>query len=180
MNRITPGEGMLDRVFFFGFFVVFYGVLIAAGLYTQSAMGRSALDKQNLIGAVVTNPDGKTIGIINRVLTEKSDNAKFAVVVHSVLNSGHSGYLQFTPVPIPALGISEEMKSGNVNIVLNLGQGQLDAAPFLANIGNPKDDASVYKYYGLQPSWTENGMEKPMKEQKSEKSPYFEWEYLWP
>ena len=72
------------------------------------------------------------------------------------------------------------MKSGKLNVVINSTEERFGDAPFLANIGKPQDDANVYRYYGLEPSWTENGMGKSVKEQKSDKSPYFEWEYLWP
>ena len=159
-------------------FAVFYGVLIASGSYLSS-MGKVTFDDQRVISTIVKDPYGKALGVIDRVFTAKTDNAKFAIVLYRTHDKYGNAERRFIAVPVKALKISE-MKSNGVIVVLNRTEKKLDAAPFFdpARIENPRYDANIYRFYGLQPSWSENGMEKFKKEDKSEKFPYFNWEYF--
>ena len=150
----------MNKIYLFAFVALLSVGLLVSNSYASSSMARSGSmtsNNQKLIGAMVKDPHGETLGVISRVFTEKTDNAEFALVVHRVRNG--EGFLvkRYAAVPITALKISE-MKSGKLNVVLNTTEKKMEAAPFFdpARIAKVPYDAYVYEYYGVQPSWTEN------------------------
>ena len=159
MDKIIRGEQIVGKMILF-IFAVFYGVLIASGSYLSS-MGKVTFDDQRVISTIVKDPYGKALGVIDRVFTAKTDNGKFAIVLYRTHDKYGNAERRFIAVPVKALKISE-MKSNGVIVVLNRTEKKLDAAPFFdpARIENQRYDANVYRFYGLQPSWSDMGTSK--------------------
>ena len=170
MNRIITAEDTPDKVMLF-VFVMFYGVLIAFGLNTQSSTEKVTFDKQKLVGAGVEDPSGTALGTITKVIKESSDQAEFAVVLYRTHDESGNATRRFVTVPIAALRVLEKSSHG-VNVVTAMSGRRLEVAPFFdpARIEDPKYTADIYRNYGIAPSWTENGTGKPMEEQ-SKQSP---------
>ena len=163
-------------------FVTFLSVVLAVSTsYASTPSGKGSsmtFDDQNLIGATVIDRYGGEPGTIIKVIKVDRDQAEFAVVLYRTHDKYGNAERRFITIPVAALMISET-RSGRVTTMLTHTQN-LKSAPFFdpARIESSKYDANVYRDYGVQPSWTDNGMGKSMKEQKSEKSPYFNWEYI--
>ena len=111
-------------------------------------------DSHDFIGALVNNPQGEFLGIVSRLEVDSGGHA------FAILNHGPDAYYGegggYTPVPIEALQLSEQ-KPGNLKIVAKLNEKQLEAAPFYNPTASDKRDyeADIYKFYGIQPYWTE-------------------------
>jgi hypothetical protein len=128
-----------------------------SGAYAGGQMGKGhfmTLDSQDFIGALVNNPHGEFLGVVSRLEIDSGGHA------FAILNHGSDEYYGegggYTPVPIEALRLSEQ-RPGDLKIVANLDEKQLEAAPFYdPTAGNKRDyEADIYKFYGIQPYWTE-------------------------
>jgi len=86
MDKIIRGEEIVGKMILF-IFAVFYGVLIASGSYLSS-MGKVTFDDQRVISTIVKDPHGKPLGRISRVITDKTDNTGFVLVVHRTHDQG--------------------------------------------------------------------------------------------
>ena len=148
----------MKKIYYFGFVgVLSFGLLVSSS-YASSSMGKSGaitFSNQELIGAMVEDSHGKPLGVISRVLTEQTDNAKFVLVARRT-HDQYGWHRTIIPVPIADLRISET-KYGAYALV-NGTEKELDTAMFdSAMLGKPNYDAYVYKFYGVQPRWAENG-----------------------
>ncbi len=132
--------------------------LAASGTYAGNAMGQggfTSFDSRDLIGAVVRNPEGEVVGLVNEVWVDTGGHA------FAVLNHGSDEYYGegggYTPVPLEALQITEPM-AGQVSAVLNSDEKRLEAAPAFNPVANNgrQYEADVYRYYGIQPYWTQS------------------------
>ena len=150
----------MNKIYLFAFVALLSVGLLASSSYASMGKGGSmTFNNQNLIGAVVKDSHGKALGVISRVFTEKRDNAGFALVVRWI-HDQYGRERTITSVPIAALRISE-MKSGKVGVVFNGTEKKLGTALFdPGKLGQPGYDASVYRHYGISPSWTEMGTSK--------------------
>ncbi len=160
-------EKKMNKIFLVAFVMLLSVSFVALSSYAKgikSSAGKGGFltfDSSDLIGAPVKNSHGQFLGLISEVLIDNMGHAEFAVINHgSYEKYGSSG--RFTPVPIAALKISET-RSGQFKVVLNSSEAKLEAAPFLdpTKTDNPQYEADIYRYYGIQPSWTEEG--EPMK-----------------
>ena len=137
------------------------GVGLAASVsYAAGTAGKSGFrtfDSHDLIGALVKNPQGKLLGVVDEVMITP-DGQAFAIVTHGDDGLGRSYNGLQTPVPIAALRISET-KSGKDQVVLNTDPVHLDLAPYLdpTRSSGPQFTANINRYFGIQPSWTEEG-----------------------
>jgi hypothetical protein len=130
--------------------------LLGSGSYAATMGEDSAFSNSfDLIGGSVRDSHGEYLGVINQVLIDSGGHA-FAVINHGDYDLyGESGVN--TPVPFEALHISQGMSSPE-NIVFTMDTEHLDFAPYL-DPTRPVDrqfEADVYRYYGIQPYWTEN------------------------
>ena len=133
------------------------------GAQAKGHMGKAGLmtfDTFDLIGTPVKNPRGEFLGIVSWV---EVDSAGDAV---AILNHGSDAYYGdgggFTPVPIKALRISEPAP-GHLTVVLNSNEKKLESAPAYdpTRDNDRQYETQVYRYYGLQPYWTEEGKCSP-------------------
>lgn len=126
----------------------------AAG--TAGKGGFTTFNSLDLIGVPVKNLQGRFLGLVNEVMVDSKGQA-FAIVNHGDYDLYGPGGVN-TPVPIATLRISET-KSGKEMIVLNTDTEHLDFAPYLdpTKMNNPQYEANIDMYFGLQPSWTEEG-----------------------
>jgi len=111
----------------------------------------------NMCGVPLKNADGEFLGSISDIVLDKRDLHAFALVnIGSHEEYGESEGL--TLIPMVVLKISE-MKSGRLNVVLNSTETNLEYAPDFdaTKIDNPQYETEIYRYYGVQPYWTENG-----------------------
>ena len=113
-------------------------------------------NSSDLIGVPVKNSQGRFLGLVDGVMIA-SDGQAFAVVNHGDYDLYGPGGVN-TPVPIAALRISET-KSGKEMVVLNTDTEHMDFAPYLdpTQTNNPRYEANIDEYFGIQPSWTEEG-----------------------
>ncbi len=133
--------------------------LAASVSYAAGTTGKSGLmtfNSNDLIGVAVRNPQGRFLGLVNGIMTG-SDGQAFAIVNHGDADLyGSSGV--DTPIPIAALRISET-KSGKEMILINADTEHMDFAPYLdpTRSNSHRYEASIDSYWGVQPSWTEEG-----------------------
>ncbi len=131
--------------------------LVVSGAYAggQTEKGHfMTLDSHNFLGALVKNPQGEFLGIVSSLDIDSGGHA-FAIVSHGPDEYyGEGG--GYTPVPIEALQLSEG-KAGELSIVANLDEKKLEAAPFYDPTAERNRDyeADIYRFYGIQPYWTE-------------------------
>ncbi len=133
--------------------------LVASSAYAGSGMdkgGFTSFDSRDLIGAVVRNPQGELVGLIDRVWVDTEGHA------FAILNHGPDDYYGegggYTPVPIEAFRITEPM-AGEVKVVLNSDEKRLESAPAfnpVESTDHRQYEADIYTYYGIQPYWTQS------------------------
>jgi hypothetical protein len=131
--------------------------LAASGAYAGGGMNKEgfmSFDSRDLIGAVVRDPQGEVLALVSQVWVDTGGHA-FAVLNHgSNENYGEVG--GYTPVPLEALQITEPM-AGQVMVTLNSDEKKLEAAPAFNPVesADRQYEADVYRYYGIQPYWTQ-------------------------
>jgi hypothetical protein len=133
--------------------------LAASASYAAGTAGKGGFmtfNSLDLIGVPVKNPQGRFLGLVKEVMIDSHGQA-FAIVNHGDEDIYGPGGVN-TPVPIAALRISET-NSGKEKMVLNTDTEHMDFAPYLdpSKMNNPQYEANIDRYFGLQPSWTEEG-----------------------
>ena len=130
----------------------------ASDSFGTGSTGKSGFITFDMYGVPLKNAHGEFLGSISDIVLDKGDLHAFALInIGSRGEYGESGGL--TPVPMVALKISQ-MKSGRLNIVLNDTEANLEDAPHFdaTKIDNPQYEAEIYRYYGIQPYWTEKSV----------------------
>jgi len=130
----------------------------ASNSFGTDSTGKSGFITFDMYGVPLKNAHGEFLGSISDIVLDKGDLHAFALInIGSRGEYGESGGL--TPVPMVALKISQ-MKSGRLNIVLNDTEANLEDAPHFdaTKIDNPQYEAEIYRYYGIQPYWTEKSV----------------------
>jgi len=148
----------MNKIYLFGL-VLLLSFGLASGAYARGHMGKAGFmtfDTFDLIGAPVKNTRGELLGLVSWV---EVDSAGDAI---AIINHGSDAYYGdgggYTPVPIKALRISEPT-AGHLAVVLNSNDKKLESAPaYDPTRDNDRPyETQVYRYYGLQPYWTEEG-----------------------
>ena len=106
-----------------------------------------------LIGAMVWTPQGEYLGGIAEVVTGPEGHAAFAILSYEVAPDTQ----RRVAVPFGALVCEGQ------NCVLNASSEVLDSVPAFAldyDLAKPKLAEEIYRYFGLQPYWTEEEMEE--------------------
>ena len=149
MNKITCGFALVA--------ILTLGLAVS-GAFAAAPMGQGgfmSFDSRDLIGAVVRNPQGEVVGLVSQVWVDTGGHA------FVVLNHGSDEYYGdgggYTPVPFEALQVMETMP-GQVSVVMNSDEKRLEAAPaFNPVVTNDRQyEADIYRYYGIQPYWTQS------------------------
>ncbi len=140
-----------------------------------------------LIGRPVRNSQGEYLGRVKNFVFDPNGRVTFAIISHET-------FWRFTEksiaVPFEALSINPIGRG----LTLNISKEKFESAPkFTAeDLVNRQRAGEIYKYYGLQPYWTEEGgggggagdavmnaPEKgPQKEKGKQDSPY-DFDYMW-
>jgi hypothetical protein len=144
---------MRKILLFFGLVSVLALGLVASKSYASETMGSSGLN--NLVGAAVEDSCGKVVGIVNEVIFDSGGHA-FAIVNHGDYDLyGEMG--ANTPVPLEELQISQT-EGGQEVAFLKTDMEHLVLAPYLNPMEKEslQDEANIYEYYGIQPSFTRN------------------------
>ena len=149
----------MNKIYLAAFITLLSVGLAASASYAAGSAGKGgfmAFNSLDLIGVPVKSPQGRFLGLVNEVMVDSHGQA-FAIVNHGDYDLYGPGGVN-TPVPIAALRISET-KSGKEMIVLNTDTEHMDFAPYLdpTKMNNPQYEANIDRYFGLQPSWTEEG-----------------------
>ena len=133
--------------------------VLSLGLATVSQaryMGQSGLtiyDSTKLIGLTVKSPDGVTLGQIFDLVVDSQGHVDFAIV-------SQPGFEEFpgrlVAVPFSSLMISEG-GSHQTRVVLDADKEKFYEAPNWGdkNLANREQAASLDRYFGVQPYWTE-------------------------
>ncbi len=153
------GEKKMNKIYLVALVLLLSIGLAAPASYAAGSIGKGGLitfNSSDLIGVSVKNSQGRFLGLVNGVMIA-SDGKAFAIVNHGDYDLYGPGGVN-TPVPIAALRISET-NSGKEKIVLNTDTEHMDFAPYLdpTKANSPQYEANIDEYFGIQPSWTEEG-----------------------
>ncbi len=126
------------------------GYGIAYSLPTGS-MGSGSLityEVNNLVGTRVRNPAGDMLGTITDFVIDSKGHVVFGILARDVLS-------EYIAVPFSALSLRPEE---NV-FVLNMTPDGLESAPAFSQKAatDSRWAEDVYRYFGQQPYWTEEG-----------------------
>jgi hypothetical protein len=175
-------------VTFIALAVVFSFGYVVANSYAAMEPVAKGLDSpyevSMLIGSLVVNAQQEYLGTIHDFVI---DNGRISFAILS-----HGGFLgigrKLVAIPFGALSYGSMDK----RFVLDISRDKLESAPAFesTDLTNRKWAGDVYKFFGLQPYWTEgegisSTIEEHMKEETMNPSvnvPYKDYgpEYLWP
>jgi len=131
--------------------IVLAFVLVYASTELMACGMKGKPQVSKLIGAAVKNPEGDEVGVITDVMTDPESQAAFAIIAYGPEDLYGLGR-RMIALPFAVLSC------GGLDCVVNVEKERLDAAPYVTS----KDDFTertmaegVYRYFGLQPYWTE-------------------------
>jgi len=107
----------------------------------------------NLLGKGVKNPQGEDLGTITDVVAGPEGRIAFAVLSYWI----SSDTQMRVAVPFDALSCEGQ------NCVLNTSRETFDSAPTFVlegELAEQKLAEDIYRYFGVQPYWTEEGTQK--------------------
>jgi len=149
----------MKRAILFALIVALSLGLAAANVLAAEPMGQSwgrAYSFDQINRMVVRNSQGEDLGRLQDVVIDTQGHVPFAVI-------NHGGYLgvggKLVAVPFGALSFDAAGK----HLVLNTTKQKLDSAPAFkaSDLANQKWAEDMYRYFGLQPYWTEGGSMGP-------------------
>jgi sporulation protein YlmC with PRC-barrel domain len=143
---------MLISIFSLGFF--------AANAHAKEPISKTlkSYEVSKLLWSDVGNPEGVYLGRVTNFVVDSNGRMEFAILLEGYLEIGDSRYVA---VPYNMLSLSP----GAHFFVLNATRQRLASAPTFnekEDLSNRRFAESVYKYFGLQPYWTEGGYAKGM------------------
>lgn len=142
MNRIMIATAMI-LLFIFGF-----------TLSGPMARGISSQDQEvPLVGTTVRDSQREDIGKVIDIVRGPEGHAAFAIISYWVSDDT----LKRVAVPLDALSCGEG------TCLLHASRSSLESAPPLiteSDLMGPKMAEDVYRYFGVQPYWTEDATEK--------------------
>jgi hypothetical protein len=110
-------------------------------------------ETSELLGATVKNPQGEDLGTITQIVTGPEGRIAFAVLTFWISDDTQKRIA----VPSRALSCEEQ------NCILNASKDTLDSAPTFVSeddLVERKLAEDIYKYFGVPPYWTEEGMQR--------------------
>jgi len=142
--------------------MVFISVVISLlilGYAVAEPMACGMKDKQKvskLLGTVVKGSQGEDIAVIADFMKDSASRAAFFILTYGAADEYGQG-ARTVAVPSSVLSCGEE------NCVLNIAKERLDSAPVFTSkeeFAEQRMAEDVYRYFGLQPFWTD---EEPLK-----------------
>jgi sporulation protein YlmC with PRC-barrel domain len=137
----------LVSVLFFG-----YGVAKSTAHEKMSKSGERA-EVSKLLGTSIKNPQGEDLGTIADIVTGPEGRVAFAVISYWISDDTQKRIA----VPFGALSCKGQ------NCVLNASKDTLASAPAFVSeddLVGRKLAEDIYRYFGIQPYWTDEGTEK--------------------
>ncbi len=129
--------------------IVGYAVASSMAYGMTSKSGKTS----ELFGASIKTPQGDDLGTITDVVTGPEGRVAFAVLTYWISDDTQKR----VAVPFSALSCEGQ------NCVLNASKDTLDSAPTFVSeddLVEPRLAEDIYRYFGVQPYWTEEGTEK--------------------
>jgi sporulation protein YlmC with PRC-barrel domain len=129
-----------------------------ANAYTEGGMAKGwprAYEVSRLLGTKVENPSGEAVGTIQDFVFDSNGHIDFMILSDNF-------WWEYVRMPsqIVAVPFSEITVKPNEKIsVLKFSGWKLDFVPKFdkSDMNNRKWAENVYRYFGLQPYWTEGG-----------------------
>jgi len=137
------------------------GFVAGSQANSMAQRGFTTYDSTKLVGATVKARDGVELGQIVDLVVDSHGHVDFAIVDQLPPSDSMDPWPgHMVAVPFSALTISKG-KSQEPQVVLNTDKEKFYEAPDWGseNLSNPKQAASVDRYYGIQPYWTEESGE---------------------
>ena len=116
--------------------------------------GSMTSEATELLGIPVNNPSGEMLGIIDALVNDSEGHVAFAILWRGPWDLNPARYVA---VPFKALSISGKEPT-QMTVVLNINKRTLDSAPSFdktRDLNNADWAASIYRYFGQVPYWTE-------------------------
>jgi hypothetical protein len=169
-----------------------YGTAESYGKEPVASEGWRPYEVSKLYGSYVKNPQGEYLGRIEDFIIEK-DRIAYVIIVHGGF-VGMGGKL----IAVPFEACSFDPKGPG--FVVNVSREKLRSAPTFfrsTDLAGRKWAEDSYRFFGLQPYWTEESYKKeeqsttheemkPMEQEKDATKPdeskrlFYEYEPLWP
>jgi len=131
---------------------------------SMAQRGFTTYDTTKLVGLTLKSRGGMELGQIFDLVVDSNGHVDFAIVLQPSFDE-YTGRL--VVVPFSTLMISKG-KCDKISVVFNADKEKFYESPDWSNINlsNPKQAASVDRYYGVQPYWTgaaekQTPMDKP-------------------
>ena len=146
----------MAKITMIAFVAIFALGLFAAGTYASEEMAKGinrpyGLDE--IVGSDVKNLQGVYLGRISDLVIDPEGRVAFAIL-------SHGGFLRVgeTSVAIPFETLTFDW-TGN-HYALDISKERLNSAPVFTkrDLTSEKWADDVYRYFGLQPYWTEGGL----------------------
>ncbi len=122
--------------------------------------GLTTYETFDLRGTQVTNSKGDGLGRISDFIVDRDGRIILAVLYHEGNVANEDG--RYVAVPFHALSISEP-KPHEMQVTLNMDEKKLADAPHFdisKGLMDRRQEASIYRYFGQRPYWTEKNSAK--------------------
>jgi sporulation protein YlmC with PRC-barrel domain len=186
MKRITI-ISVLVLAFAFGF--------VFANAYAKGGMLQDrfkSFEMKKLIGTEVDNPSGESVGTIKDFVLDSNGHIDLVILSQPFYwEPAHGFYWEYINVPPQTVAVpfrAIKVEPNGKGAILKFSEWKLNFPPEFvkSDLSNRKWATSVYKYYGLNPYWTEGRMNSTMNQARIEKmmKPYTmreqkEKKYIW-
>ena len=133
-------------------FALIFGHTVAKSM-AQEMVPQSAQPSEGskLLGTMVKDSKGETLGTITDVVTGPEGRVTFVILIYRISDDMQKR------VAIPFAALTSEGQ----NIVLKVNKEALDAALILRDDLTERTLAEeIYRHFGVQPYWTEEGTQK--------------------
>jgi len=132
-------------------------LILGFGFAVARSMARETMEKiggsSGPVGAAVKNLKGEDLGTITDVVMGPEGRVAFAILTYWISDDTQ----RRIAVPLGALSCQEQ------KCVLNASKDKLASEPAYGSedeLNEPKVAGDVYRYFGIQPYWTEEGTKK--------------------
>ncbi len=146
--------------------------VLTLGVATANAVAKEPISRtlpnyevSKLLWSDVENPQGEYLGRVTDFVVDSNGRIEFAILLQGYLEIGDSRYVA---VPFEALSHG----SSSHDFVLDTTRERLASAPSFnekKDLTNRKFAEEMYRYFGLEPSWTEGGHERGI---RSDQDPF--------
>ena len=134
--------------------------IFAASSHAQKMMtkGWNAYEVSRLLNYGVVNRNGQSLGRIQDFITDSDGRIAFAII-------SKPGFLGIRGKPVAVPFETLFFASEKNEFVLNMSWKKFSSMPDFnkrADLENPAWAADIYRYFGVQPYWTEEGQKRNM------------------